>query len=110
MLANSDRVRPCNARFCRSSLGRSTTMLPSSWRTVISPGSSRWSEPCGPLTATTRPLTCTSTPDGTVIGDRPILLISSPHVTEDLAAHAATVRLAVGHEPVAGGKDRDAEA
>src|SRR3954447_23553613 len=105
MLFTSDRMRPCRARFWRSSLGRSTINVESSWRTVISPGRARASVPCGPFTVTRPLLTCTSTPLGIAIGERPILLIAlspSPHVTEDLAAHATAVRLSVGHESLTG--------
>ena len=35
---------------------------------------------------------------------------ASPHEAEDLAAHVALARLAVGHEPLAGREDGDAEA
>src|SRR5439155_9831637 len=95
----------------RSSSGRSTRTFPSSWRMVMSSGIARSRLPFGPLTAT-RPLaTVTSTPVGTGIGERPTRLIySSPHITEDLAAHAALTRLAVGHEALAGRQDGDAEA
>src|SRR5688500_7999487 len=110
MLLTSERLRPCNARLWRWSSGRSTSSVPSSWRTLISPGSSRSSVPCGPFTATRRPSIVTSTPDGTGMGERPIRLIgASPHVTEDLAAHAALARLAVGHEPLAGREHGHAE-
>src|SRR5688572_12011420 len=103
MLLTSERVRPCSARFRRWSSGRSTRSVPSSWRTVISPGSSRSRLPCGPFTATRRPSTLTSTPEGTAMGERPIrLIVASPHVAEDLAAHPAPPRLGVGHESLAG--------
>src|SRR5687768_3498839 len=103
MLLTSERLRPCSARLWRWSSGRSTSSVPSSWRRVISPGSSRSSVPCGPLTATRRPSIVMSTPEGTGMGERPTRLIAaSPHVAEDLAAHATLARLAIGHEPLAG--------
>src|SRR5579885_2150994 len=111
MLATSERVRPCSARFCRSSSGRSTIRVASSWRTVISPGRSRSSCPCGPLTAMRPPLIVTLTPEGTVIGLRPTRLIaaSSPHVAQDLTTDPALARLPVGHEPLAGRQHGNAE-
>src|SRR5213592_3878427 len=110
MLLTSERVSPWRARCMRSSLGRSTSSTAPSWRTVMSGGNERDSEPRGPLTVISRPPRATSTPDGMLIGDRPTRDIRSPHVTEDLAADAALARLAVGHEALAGGQDGDAEA
>ncbi len=68
----------------------------------MSPGRSRSSVPLGPFTVTWRPTMVTSTPLGTGMGVSPIRdssSLPSPHVAEDLAAHAALARLAVGHEP-----------
>src|SRR6188474_2897624 len=74
------------------------------------PGICRSRVPLGPLTEILRPSTVTSTPAGTVMGALPIRdMVSSPDVTEDLAADVALARLAVGHEPVGGGQDGDAE-
>src|SRR5579875_2824482 len=113
MLLTRVLVRPCSARLVRSSSGRSTRRLPSSWRTVISPGRSRSSVPLGPLTVTWRSARVTSTPDGTVMGVRPMRDMeapSSPDEAEDLAADTALARLTVGEQPLAGGQDGDAEA
>src|SRR4051794_9078360 len=110
MLNTSDRVSPCRARLWRSSLGRSTSSVESSWRTLISPGRARSSDPCGPLTAIRPSDSDTSTPAGTGIGDLPIRLTStSPHVTEDFAADLLAGRLAIGHQPGARGQDGDAQ-
>src|SRR5437763_9451493 len=110
MLFTSDRVRPCRARCSRSSSGRSTRMVESSWRTVMSGGNARSSWPLGPLTMMRPAPIVTSTPDGSRMGERPTRDISSPHVAEDLAALATLARLAVGHEALVGGQDGDAEA
>src|SRR5690606_40166824 len=54
----------------------------------------------------------TSTPFGTAIGMRPIRDISNSlgHVADDLAAHAGSARMAVGHHATRGGDDRHPEA
>src|SRR5262245_8880798 len=110
MLLTRLRTRPCMARFCRSSSGRSTSRLPSSWRTVILPGISLSRVPFGHLTVMCPAAMVTSTPLGTGIGDLPIRLIeASPHVTEDLAAHALAASLSIGHEALARRQHRDAE-
>src|SRR5262245_21246532 len=116
MFAISERVRPCRLRWKPSSVGRSTRTTPSSETTVIS-GWTRWlSSPRGPLTVTTASSpTVTWTPLGISMGCLPIrlivrfLLLPLPHVREDLAADALTGGVAVGHHPVRGGHDRDAE-
>src|SRR5262249_36011031 len=82
---------------------------PSSWRMVITPGRSRSSVPFGPFTVTCRSATVTSTPEGTGMGERPIRLIASPHVTEDLAADPDFASFTVGHEAPAGRQHGDAE-
>src|SRR5258706_9904002 len=110
MLLTSDRVRPCSARFSRSSSGRSTRIVESSWRTLMTAGRSRSSWPLGPFTRTWPSPIVTSTPEGSGMGERPIRDISSPHVAEDLAALATLARLSVGHEALVGGQDSDTEA
>src|SRR5688500_9147634 len=110
MLLTSDRTRPCMARFWRSSFGRSTSSSSPSWRKVISPGMSRSRVPFGPFTVSWRPAIVTSTPLGTGMGDLPIRLMTSPHEAEDLAAHVALARFAVGHEPLAGREHGHAQA
>src|SRR5207248_4102233 len=79
-------------------------------RTTMSSGASCSSSPFGPFTTTRRPSIVTSTPFGMGIGFLPIRDIRSPHLAEDLAAHAALARLAVGHETLVRGQDRDAHA
>src|SRR5207302_8963687 len=79
-------------------------------RTRISPSSVRWRLHWGHFTVICFPAMATFTSPGTGIGDRPTRDISlasspSPHEAEDLAAHAALARLAVGHETLAGGQD-----
>ena len=44
MLLTSERTRPCMARFWRSSLGRSTSSVSPSWRTVMSRGTREGAE------------------------------------------------------------------
>src|SRR5580765_4878117 len=109
MLFTSERVRPCWARFSRSSSGRSTSSWLSSWRIWITPGMLRSSEPFGPATVIWRSLIVTVTPLGTGIGALPIRDISSPDVTEDLAADALLAGLAVGQQSTARGEHGHAE-
>src|SRR5688500_11606713 len=110
MLATSARVRPWNARVCRSSFGRSTSNCSPSWRTEMSPGSSQFSEPLGPLTSRTRPESLMETPVGTGIGALPIRdIVASPHVTDDFAADAFFTRIAVGHQSLARRNNRYSE-
>src|SRR6478672_11026074 len=88
MFATSERVSPCRARWSPRSLGRDTSSVPSSSVTVMSGLTRSDRVPLGPFTVTLpRPISI-STPDGTVIGFRPIRLIESPHVAEHLAADA----------------------
>ena len=73
MFAMRVRVSPCNDLLSRSSLGRATSMGPSSDRLTVIGGATVWlSDPLGPLTVTSRSATWTSTPDGTVIGSLPM--------------------------------------
>ena len=75
-------------------------------------GASRLSVPLGPLTVTWRPSIVTSTPDGTVMGRRPIRDMSSrlPDEREDFAAELRLAGLLAGHDPLARADDDDAEA
>src|SRR4051812_46390158 len=110
MLFTSERTSPCRARFWRSSLGRSTSSVPSSWRMVIGSGTLRDSVPWGPFTVTVPGASVTSTPLGTGMGERPTRDISaSPHVAEDFAADLALARFPVGHQPLAGREHGDTE-
>jgi hypothetical protein len=72
MFATSERVRPCSARFSRSSSGRVTISSSPSRATVIVSGASCSSVPRGPFTVTCRPSIVTSTPLGTGMGILPI--------------------------------------
>src|ERR1700722_13530969 len=100
MLAISDRDSPCSARTSPSSLGLVTLMTPSSSLTSMGAGTSRLSWPLGPLTLTLRLSMTTSTPLGTVTGNRPIRDIagSLPDVGEDFPTHALPLCLLVGHQ------------
>ena len=83
------------------------------WRTVMAPGMRPGERALRALHRDgARPSMVTSTPPGTVMGDLPMRDIEcsdSPHVAEDFAAHFALARLAVGHQPLAGGQDGHAE-
>src|SRR3954470_14275856 len=112
MLLTRVRVRPwsCLCVFC--SVGRVTTSVPSSRLTVMSGWRARLSVPFGPVTVRLRPSIVTSTPDGTVMGRRPIRDMSSrlPDEREDFAAQLRLARLLAGHDPLARADDDDAEA
>ena len=112
MLARSDRVRPCRLRWNPSLSGRSTVMTPSLTRIFMSGCIVEVRDPRGPLTVTTFPsATSTSTPPGTSIGCFPIRLMrSSPHEGEDLAADAFLGCVAVRHDSLRRGHDRDAQS
>src|SRR3978361_1938795 len=119
MLAIRVRESPCSDLLSRSSLGRTTSMAPSSARVMVIGAAPLWLRvPLGPFTVTRRSSTATSTPDGTVMGSLPmrdiaecLLSVSGlPAVGEDFPTHALLVRLAVGEQTLAGGDDGDAEA
>ena len=79
----------------------------------MAPGMTRDRVPLGPFTVTVRSAMVTSTPLGTVMGALPMrdtVLASSPDEAQDLAAHAALARLAVGHETLAGREHSDTQA
>src|SRR5947208_17025076 len=110
MLLTSERTRPCSARFWRSSFGRSTSSVLSSWRMVIGSGTVRERVPCGPLTVTAPGASVTSTPLGRGMGERPTRdMRPSPHVAKDFSADLALARFPVGHEPLAGREHGDTE-
>src|SRR3954471_20516295 len=98
MLAISERVSPCRARCSPRSVGRLTRSSPSDCSTVMSRlmRSSSW--PPGPATRTTSGSTVTVTVSGTAMGLRPMRLIGSPDLRDDLAAHAGAPRLVSGHD------------
>src|SRR5947199_287019 len=98
MLATSDLVRPCSARWSPRSVGRDTVSVPSSTVTVMSGLIRSEREPFGPLTVTAVGPTSTSTPAGTGMGFRPIRLMRSPDVAQHLAADAGLLGLAAGDD------------
>src|SRR4051812_30102819 len=117
MLATNVRVRPCSDLLTRSSSGRETCNSPLSPRATLIGSATRCSrEPLGPSTVTSCPSTVTSTPSGIVTGSLPMRDISlpprphfSPHVGDDFATHAITVRLPVGQKTLRRRDDGNAE-
>src|SRR6478672_13242047 len=111
MLLTSVRVSPWSCLWVFCSVGRVTTMVPSSRLTVMSGCRARLRLPFGPVTVTVRPSMVTSTPDGTVMGRRPMRDMSSrlPDEREDFAAQLRLARLLAGHDPLARADDDDAE-
>src|SRR3954454_14666911 len=98
MLLTRARVSPwsCFCVFC--SVGRLTTMEPSSWLTEMSGWRSRLRVPFGPFTVTRRPSIVTSTDEGMVTGRRPIRDIARlPDEREDFAAELGLAGLRAGH-------------
>src|SRR5690349_578192 len=96
MFATSFRVRPWTPRARRVSSVRLTLTVPLSTASATSGGSSRESLPLGPSTRTDPSATFTLTPEGTVMGMRPIRdMVVLPHRTEQLAADALLARLAI---------------
>src|SRR5688572_896597 len=88
-------------------------MVSPSTFTVMASWNVFFSSPFGPLTLTTAPFAVTVTPLGTGTGIFPIRDIVSesplPDQREELAAGARLARLTVGHQPLRGRQDRDAE-
>src|SRR5215211_63847 len=113
MLAMSDRVRPCSARWCCSSDGRPTFTVPFSTCTCMSGCSFRDSSPFGPFTVIALPLTVTVTPLGTATGRFPIRDMdegSLPDEGEELATGVGAARLRVRHEAARRAHNGHAEA
>src|ERR1035437_1304063 len=113
MLATSVRESPCSALWRGSSDGRETVQVSPSTATPISGCMFRWSSPLGPFTVTSLPFTVTVTPLGIWIGILPMrdmCSFSLPDESEEFAAGALRARLAVGHQPLRGAEDRDAES
>src|SRR3954451_18892878 len=110
MFATSDRVRPWSARWSARSVGRETTMVSPSCAIPMSGDTACSSEPLGPLIVTRPGDVDTSTPAGTWMGRRPILLTPSPHEREHLAADALLRGIRGGAHAGRGGDDRAAEA
>src|SRR5262245_35656412 len=109
MLLIRARTSPCRARIAPSSLSRVTATWVLSTFTVTPSGTARLSSPLGPFTATVPSFSVTVTPDGTVTGFFPIRDMGSPHLADDLAAHALLARFAVGHHALRGRDDRRAQ-
>src|SRR5262245_54363464 len=111
MLFTSVRVRPWSCLWVFCSVGRVTTIEPSSLETAMSGWSVRLRVPLGPLTVTLRPSIVTSTPDGTVMGRRPIRDMPArlPDEREDFTAQLRVARLLAGHDPLARADDDDAQ-
>src|SRR5919109_2292187 len=112
MLFTRVRVRPWSCLWVFCSVGRTTTIVPSSWLTRISGCSVLVRLPFGPFTVSRRPSIVTSTPDGTAMGRRPIRDIDPrlPDVREDFAAELGLTGLLAGHDALARADDDDAEA
>ena len=113
MLATSVRVSPCSARFCRVVGPLDDAASPSCCATVMSAGRRCWSSsPFGPFTVTVWP--AMSTVDARGQGDRGSFRCGSLQVStrrsRALRRRCRAARLAVGHEALAGGQDRDAQA
>src|SRR5215207_202625 len=112
MLFTRVRVRPWSCLWVFCSVGRVTTMVPSSWLTDMSGCRARLRVPLGPLTVTWRPSIVTSTADGTGMGRRPIrdMVDRLPDEREDFAAQLRLTRLLAGHDALARADDDDAQA
>src|SRR3954463_10554104 len=110
MFATRERVSPCKARCSPRSVGRVTTSRPSSCETVMSRCTRSLSAPRGPLTCTTSGSIATVTESGTGMGLRPMRLMRSPHVGDDLAADTRLTGLVTGHHAVGRGDDGGAHA
>src|SRR5262252_936541 len=110
MFATSVRVRPCSDRSGPRSVGRVTTMRPSSCSMPMRVGTTWRSSPFGPCTVTRPGSTVTVTPAGTSLGRFPIRLISSPHEADDLAADALALGGAARDHAAGGGQDGGAHA
>src|ERR1035437_1236702 len=113
MLATSVRESPCSALWRGSSDGRETVQVSPSTATPISGCMFRWTSPLDPFTVTALPFTMTVTPLGIWIGILPMrdmFSFSLPDESEEFAAGALRARLAVGHQPLRGAEDRDAES
>src|SRR5438094_889874 len=110
MLATSERVRPCRARCSPRSVGRLTTIWPSSCSTTMSRGMRSWSSPLGPFTRTRPDSIETVTPSGTGMGCLPMRLTLAllPDLGQNLAADPPLAGVVAGHDPLRGRDDRGA--
>src|SRR5437868_4949778 len=107
MFATSVRVRPCSSRSGARSVGRVTVIVSPSCTIFMRCGTTCWSEPSGPLTATRPGSTWTVTPEGTAMGAFPILLMVLPDEAHDFAADAPLLRGATGDETGRRGQNGD---
>src|SRR5215831_4504862 len=110
MFAMSVRVRPWSARSSPRSVGRVTTIVPSSWLMPMRVGTTWRSSPFGPETVTRPGSTDTSTPAGTSMGFLPIRLISLPDETDHFAADAFALGGAARDDAAGRGQDCGAHA
>src|SRR5262245_20591029 len=108
----SARAIPWKARCWRSSSRRVHVSSAPESANLMPGGTGVWSLPFGPWTSIEVSPTLMLTPLGTSIFLFPTrdMSSSSPHVAEDLAAHALSRRRPAGHDPAGGGEDVDAEA
>src|SRR5829696_8415347 len=110
MLAISVRVRPWSARCSARSVGRVTTIWPSSCFTSIARALRSSRLPRGPATRTTSGSIVTETVSGTGMGLRPMRDMGLPDLGDDLAADARLACVVAGHHAVRRGQDRGAHA
>src|SRR5439155_11470162 len=104
--------RPCRALWWASSPGRLTVTCFPSNSTLSSGWSVRESSPLGPLMRMVLPDSWTLTSGGTGTGFLPIRDMGSllPDQGEELAAEIRGPGVAIAHQALGGGDDRDAEA
>src|SRR3954451_10813620 len=111
MLKMRLRVSPCRARCSPRSVGRLTTIVPSSCSTCISRETRCSSSPLGPFTRTSSGSMNTSTPVGTGMGSFPIRLMArSPDVRDHFAADALPASVVARHHALGGGHDGSAHS
>src|SRR5262245_38243094 len=105
------RAIPWKARCWRSSSRRVHVSSVPERANLMPGGTGVWSLPLGPWTSRVDSPTLMLTPLGTSIFLFPTrdMSSSSPHVAEDLAAHALFRGRPAGHHPAGGGEDVDAE-
>src|SRR3954453_5506825 len=110
MFATSERVSPCSARSSPRSVGRVTTMRPSSCAIVIRCGTCWRSSPFGPCTVTRPGSRVTVTPAGTSMGCFPMRLMALPDEADHFAADSLLGGLAARDDAARGGQDRGPHA
>src|SRR5262245_52477036 len=113
MLARCARIRPCLARFCRSSSARRTVILSASALIVTPVGTALVSSPFGPLTLIAPGFWASVTPFGSGSTFLPIRLMapgSLPDFAQKLAAQAFLAGGSIRHQSFGRRQDRDAQA